>query len=99
MDDLVLVDFLVSLEELGHVEIGFGFREFGFDDSVHVWGAEFGDEVGVIFGGENIKKSEDIGFRFEFFQNIDLGLKENAVDLVFEHFEVDNFNCNWDVYR
>jgi hypothetical protein len=30
------MNFFVSIEELGHVEAGFGFSEFGLDDFVHV---------------------------------------------------------------
>ena len=97
--DLVLVDFLVSLEELGHVEVGFGFCEFGLDDLVHVWGAEFGNQVSVIFSGEDIEKCEDVGFAFEFFEDIDFGLEQYAIDFVFEHFEVDDFHSDWDLYR
>lgn len=64
MDDLVLMYFFVAIKELGHIEAGLWLCEFGFDDFVHVWGAEFSYQVGVIFGGEDIIKGENTGFVF-----------------------------------
>lgn len=99
MYDFVLVDLFIAIEELGHVEIGFALGEFGFNDLVHVWGAEFSDEIGVVFGGEYIKKSEYVGFIFEFLKNINFRLKQNAIDFVFEHFKIDHLDSNGDIYR
>lgn len=38
---------------------------------------------------------EDAGDVPEFFQDIDLGIEESSIDLVFEHFEVDDLNGHW----
>ena len=99
MDDFMVMNFFVSIEELGHVEAGFGFGEFGLDDCVHVRRAEFCNEVRVVFGGDDIIESENARFVFQLFEDFDFGLKKNTVDFVFEHFEIDDFDCDWDIYR
>ena len=62
--NLMLMDFLVSIEKLCHIEAGFGFCEFGLDDFIHIRRAEFCNEISVIFGGEDIKEGENTGFVF-----------------------------------
>lgn len=78
-----------------HEDNCFGFGEILFDAFGEVRIAEFGDYIGVIFGGEDVMDIEDAGDVPEFFQDIDLGIEESSIDLVFEHFEVDDLNGHW----
>ena len=93
------MDFLVAIKELGHIEAGLGFCEFGLDDFVHVWGTKFSYQVGVIFGSEDIIKGENTGFIFQFFENFNFRLEKNSIDLVFKHFKIDHFYSHWYIYR
>ena len=40
-------------------------------------------------------QGQDVRLSLEFLQHLDLTFQEDAVDLVLEHLEVDDFDCDW----
>ena len=92
VDDTFLLEFEVTLDDLLHEGDDLRFLEVLFDGFAEIGVAEFSDEVGVVFGGEDIVEGEDEGQVFEFFEDIDFGVEKGAVDLVFELLEVDDLD-------
>lgn len=73
MNDCSIVEVGVACEYLVHVVDGFSFSEmfsrgdeFGEVSSI----AEFSDDVGVVFGAEDVVKFNDVGAGFEGVQYI-----------------------------
>jgi len=92
VDDIFPGEVEVACEDLLDELEGFSFGEAFFEGFVEVGVAEFGDDVGVVFGGVDFVEGEDVGERFEFLEDLDLALEEDFIDLVFEHAEVDDFD-------
>ena len=92
MDDVLAGEVEVAGEDLLHEVDGLGLGESLFEGFVEVGVAEFGDDVGVVFGGVDFVEGEDVGQGFEFFEDLDFAFEEDFVDLVFEHAEVDDFD-------
>ena len=92
MDDVLPCEVEVACEDLLHEVRGLGLGESFFQGFVEIGVAEFGDDVGVIFGGVDFVEGEDVGQAFEFFEDLDFAFEEDFVDLVFEHAEIDDFD-------
>jgi hypothetical protein len=45
--------------------------------------AELSDDVGVVFGGEDVVEGEDVGYVLQLLKDLYLRVKQRAVDLVF----------------
>lgn len=60
--------------------------------------AQFCDQIGVIFGGKDIMERKNVWYIFEFFKDLYFRVEKSAVDFVLELFEVDDFDCDWNVY-
>ena len=72
MDDSFLLEFKVTFDDLLHDCGNFIFSEILFDAFAEIGMAEFCDEVGVVFGGEDIMKREDMRKVLYFFEDVDL---------------------------
>ena len=72
MDDSFLLEFKVTFDDLLHDCCDFIFSEILFDTFAEIGMAEFCDEVGVVFGGEDIMKREDVRKVLYFFEDVDL---------------------------
>ena len=92
VDDPLLLELEVALDDLLHEGDNLSFLEGLFDGFAEIGVAEFGDEVGVVFGGEDVVEGEDVGQVLELLEDVDFGVEEGAVDLVFELLEVDDFD-------
>ena len=95
MYDIFLCEVEVSPDDLVHVAAGFILAHLMFDEFVEIGVAEFGDDVGIVFGGEDLVDVEDVLLIFEFFEDGDFALEEDPVDLVLEHFHVDDLDGNF----
>jgi hypothetical protein len=71
VDDPSLLEVEVALDKLFHEGDGFGFSEMLFDAFGQVGAAELGDDVGVVFGGEDVMDIKDAGDVPEFLEDID----------------------------
>lgn len=56
--------------------------------------AEFGDEVGVVFGGVDIVEVKDVRFSCEYFENGDFELEQHLVDGILEFSHFDDFDAD-----
>ena len=92
VDDTFLLEFEVALDDLLHEGDDLCFFEMFFDGFAEIGMAKFSDEVGVVFGGEDVMKGEDVGQVSQFFENVDFRVEEGAVDLIFELLEVDDLD-------
>ena len=95
MYDVVLGEVEVALEDLLHVLGGLLLGEPLLDDLAEIAIAEFSDDVGIILGGEDIVEGEDMVHGLELLEHLDLTVQEDPVNVVLEHFEIDDLDCHW----
>ena len=94
MYKLLFVYVRISIDELSHVAERFRLGEFFFNLSTEITFAKLSDDIGVVFGGVDFVKSKNIWNISHGFENLYLGSQERSVDFAFEHFKVDNLNCD-----
>ena len=92
MYDIFLCKVDVSIDNLIHIPTGLILADFMFDKLVQICIAEFGDDVGIVFGGEDLMDVEDVLLIFQFLENCDFTLEQYSVYFIFEHFHIDDFD-------
>lgn len=92
MYDVFLCEVEVSPDDLVHIATGFILAHLMFDEFVEIGVTKLRDDVGIVFGGEDLVDVEDVLLIFEFFEDGNFALEEDPVDLVFEHFHVDDLD-------
>lgn len=95
MDDVIFGEVEVAKDDLLHVLAGLVLRESLLDDLAEIVVAELGDDIGVVLGGEDIVEGEYMGHALEFLEHLNLTIQEYPVDVVLEHLEIDDLDCNW----
>lgn len=95
MDEALLVDLLVTEEELVHVVVDFRLGEGLLDFAAEVAFTKFRDDVGVVFGGVDFVEGEDMGHILHGFEDVDLRSEEGPVNFALEHLEIDDFDGDW----
>jgi hypothetical protein len=75
MYDIFLCKVDVSIDNLIHIPTGLILADFMFDKLVQICIAEFGDDVGIVFGGEDLMDVEDVLLIFQFLENCDFTLE------------------------
>jgi hypothetical protein len=75
MYDIFLCKVDVSIDNLIHIPTGLILADFMFDKLVQICIAEFGDDVGIVFGGEDLMDVEDVLLIFQFLENSDFTLE------------------------
>lgn len=75
MYDIFLCKVDVSLDYLIHIPTSLILTHFMFVKFVQIGIAELGDDVGIVFGGENLMDVENVLLIFEFFEDSDFTLE------------------------
>lgn len=60
MDQFFIKNVWVSIDELTHVIKNFLFTQFLFNSATQITLAQFGDNVGIVFGSIDFMEVEDI---------------------------------------
>ena len=94
MDDLFPCKIQVSNDDLLHKPTSLLLTQSFLDKFAQIRVTKLSDDVCVIFGGKHFIEVEDMRKPFELFENDYLALEQCLIDFIFEHLEIDDFDCH-----
>ena len=94
MDDVLPGEVNVANKYLLHKFNSLTLIEPFFDYLIEIRIAKLSNDICVVLGSVYLMKREDMRQHFQLFQNLDLALEQNFIDLIFEHAEINDFDSN-----
>lgn len=92
MDEFLGKDMGISFQKVIHIPISILFRESFFYFFAQITFTKLSDDICVIFCCIHFMKNKNMRCTTHWFQDLDLGIEQNSINLAFEHFKIYDFD-------